>query len=198
MDCTVDLYLQSKAITLEYIRILKKGCILPYYKNDYFRENEKKAKDVADANKRSFRQSCKSAAFSAYDKTAQLQMTDRLAEQLVDKNVLRLEAELKRPAMKKHLGKLDSNYHYLKNGAKQGSKIIKWYLKRMFKNSVDSRVAFAEAVDVIQNASIKEKTKERLVYLLRKTSDSSLDKAIIKTREKFNLTSSQISRLILR
>ncbi len=133
MDCTVDLYLQSKDITLGYIRILKKGCILPHYKKDCFKENEKKAKDIAEANKHSFRQSCKSAAFFTYDKTAQLQMTDRLTEQLVDKNVLRLEAELKRPAMKKHLGKLDSNYHYLKNGAKQGSKIIKWYLKRMLK-----------------------------------------------------------------
>ncbi len=114
MDCTVDLYLPGEAVTLEYIRIMKKGCILPHYKKDRFKENEKKAKDVTEANNHSCRQFCKSAAFFAYDKTAQLKMTDRLTEQLVESNVLRFEAELKRPAMKKHLGKQDSNYYYLK------------------------------------------------------------------------------------
>ncbi len=54
----------------------------------------------------------------------------------------------------------------------------------MFKKSIGSHVTFAKAVDIIQNSDTKEKTKERLVYLLRKTSDSSLGKAMIKTHKK--------------
>jgi len=196
LDCTVDQYYSTHYEIMEYLRILKKGCVLPRYKLDSFKKSEKKAKDVSEANKHSFRQQCKSSAFFVYDKISQLEMTKRLSDYTIDKNVLRLEAELKRPKMKNKLGKGLDNYHYLKEGAKRAPKIIEWYLKRICKNTTGCFVKYAVAVGIVQQAKIKSKTRDRLIYLLRKTSYGSLKTAIDKTCSKFDLSKSQVSHLI--
>ncbi len=196
LDCTVDLYYSTHDEVMAYLRILKKGCVLPRYKLESFKKNEKKAKNVSEANKHSFRQYCKFSAFFVYDKISQLEMTKRLSDCLVNKNVLRLEAELKRPAMKNKLGKGLDNYHYLKEGAKRAPKIIKWYLKRVSKNTTGCFVKYSVAVEIVEQAKMKAKTRDRLIYLLRKTSDGSLGTAITKMRSKFNLFQSQVSHLI--
>jgi len=191
LDCTVDLYLSDGKQVLEYIRALQKGCVLPGYKRDKFKESEHKAKDIKEANSHSCRQHCKSAVFFAYDKTAQLQMTDRVTECIVGKNVLRLEAELERPAMKMHLNEQDNNYHFLKSGSLEAANIICWYIKRVSRKTIGTHVTFAKAKQIVQDAVLKEKTKEQLIYLLRKTSDSNLEQAMKKTRSKFSLSLSQ-------
>lgn len=55
-----------------YLRILKKSRVLPHYRVEQFREGKGKTKDVREANRHSYKQSCNSAAFFAYDKTTQL------------------------------------------------------------------------------------------------------------------------------
>ena len=124
-------------------------------------------------------------------------MIDRFPDYLSENNILRLEAELKREALKKRVGKQTDNYHYLKAGAKQACQVIRWYLKRLFRRADGSHLRYQEAVQLIQKKISKKKTRERLEYLLRKASDSqSLDAALCKTQDKFNLSDSQTGRLL--
>lgn len=106
-----------------------------------------------------------------------------------------MEAELKREALKKHLGEQSDNFHYLKAGAKKADKVVRWYLKRIFPNA-ERHVRYERAVMLISTVK-GDKTRERLQYLLRKASDSqSVSAAMEKTREKFNLSKGQMKRLL--
>lgn len=97
-DLTANIEFFSQEELMEYLRILKKSLKIPHYNHVFFRENDQKAKDWRCANVHSHCLSCKSASFLIYDKIAQLEMIDRCDEALLDKHILRLEAELKRPA----------------------------------------------------------------------------------------------------
>lgn len=81
-DWTVDLYFKEKACVLSYVRILQNSFVMPHYKRVRFKTQEKKAKNHKEANRHSYRLLCKSATFSAYDKIAQLQMTNRFTDTL--------------------------------------------------------------------------------------------------------------------
>lgn len=177
--------------------MIQKGAELPHYRRVYFREKDKKVKNAKTANHHSCRQQCKSAAFFAYDKTAQLQMIDRFPDHLSGSHILRLEAELKREALKKQVGKQADNYHYLKAGAEKAKTVIEWYLKRLFHRAKGTHLRYQDAVRLVRKNVTKHKTQERLLYLLRKVSDSqSLDAALRKTREHFGLSAGQCSRLL--
>ena len=115
-------------------------------------------------------------------------MIGRLPEGRLDKRVLRLEAELNRGAIKQHLGKQESNYRLLKQGVKRVSKVIDWYLKRIYKDNKSPHLRYEAAVACIAGQRWKDKTKKRVAYLLRKVSDSeSMNAAIRKTAEKFGI-----------
>lgn len=62
-------------------------------------------------------------------------MIGRCDEALMDKHLLRYEAELKRSALKKHLGKaaMATNQGILLAAAKQTQIVIQWYLDRLTK-----------------------------------------------------------------
>lgn len=188
MDLTCDLTFQESGVVQQYIRTLQKSFLLPHYKRVCFREGDGKAKNAREANKHSCRQQCRQAAFFAYDKTAQLQMIGRLPEGRLGKRVLRLEAELKRGAIKQHLGKQKSNCQFLKQGVKRADKVIDWYLKRVYKDNTSPHLRYEDEVACIAGQRWKDKTKERAAYLLRKVSDSeSMNAAIRKTAEKFGI-----------
>ena len=87
----------------EYLRILKKGILLPHYRPEKFHEKEHKAKDCKLANTHSYKQSCKSSAFFAYDKVSQLEMIDCISTGIADQHILRLEVQLSSKGMKKWL-----------------------------------------------------------------------------------------------
>lgn len=188
MDLTCDLTFQESGVVQQYIRTLQKSFLLPHYKRVCFREGDGKAKNAREANNHSCRQQCRQAAFFAYDKTAQLQMIGRLPEGRLGKRVLRLEAELKRGAIKQHLGKQKSNCQFLKQGVKRAGKVIDWYLKRVYKDNTSPHLRYEDEVACIAGQRWKDKTKERAAYLLRKVSDSeSMNAAIRKTAEKFGI-----------
>lgn len=191
LDVTENLIFNSGRLVDEYIRILKKSIILPHYKIDYFREKEKKAKDCKLANRHSHKQYCKSAAFFVYDKTAQLEMIDHFPDALIGKKVLRLEAQLRRSALKKWVGKeLGNNWEIIRDINRNGPKIINWYLKRLQPSG--SIVRYEDAVDLVTGAELKKKTKDRMLYLLRKTSDKdSLTNALEALTDKFGLNKNQ-------
>ena len=179
-----------------YLRIIKKGFLIPHYKLDWFRSSENKAKNPSDANRHSYKQKCKRAAFFAYDKTAQLQMIDHFPKALIGKKVLRLEVQMRRKSFSKWVGKakMESNYTLLKTLCKQERSIIKWYLKRMKLLNGDI-VRYEDAVELVSTFRGK-KARERMVYLLRKTSDSrDLTSAIEKLKEKYHLNGRQVANI---
>lgn len=138
-----------------------------------FRENEHKAKDCKAANKHSCKQYCKSTAFFAYDKTAQLEMIDAFPDVLIGKRVLRLEAQLRRKAMKKWAEKdaVDSgNWAIIKVLGRSAEQVLDWYLIRIQPVKGDY-LRYQDAVEAVSQVRGK-KTGERMLYLLRKASDS--------------------------
>lgn len=52
---------------------------------------------------------------------------------------------------------------------------------------------------MIESAKMKKKMRERMLYLLRKTSDSDhLDNAIKKLKKKYDLNNNQVNRILKR
>lgn len=197
LDVTVNIIFDNGRLVDEYIRILKKSKILPHYKLDWFREKEKKAKDCRLANRHSHKQYCKSAAFFVYDKTAQLEMIDRFPDVLIGKRVLRLEIQLRRKALKKWASDkaLGSNWDIIRDVYKSREKIIKWYLDRI--QPVGKYVRYKDAVALIKDAKLKEKTRTRMLYLLRKTSDKEFLTAALKDlKAECHLTESQCGTVL--
>jgi hypothetical protein len=90
-DYTQNHCFSDAELVQAYLRILKKSRVLPHYRVEEFREEEGKTKDVREANRHSYKQSCKSAAFFAYDKTAQLAMLGEEGAKLKSGRILRLE-----------------------------------------------------------------------------------------------------------
>lgn len=195
-DVTTNLIFDDGRLVDEYIRILKKSKILPHYRVDYFRDKEKKAKDCKLANRHSHKQYCKSAAFFVYDKTAQLEMIDHFPDALIGKKVLRLEAQLRRSALKKWVGKKPgNNWEIIRDIYKNGPKIINWYLKRLQPSG--NIVRYEDAVDLINGAKLKKKGKDRMLYLLRKTSDKdSLTNALEALTDQFGLNKNQCKTVL--
>jgi len=197
-DLTINIEFSCEDGLMEYLRIIKKSLILPAYTHVFFKKDEEKAKDYKTANAHSHCISCKSASFLAYDKIAQLKMIDRCNESVLGKHVLRFEAELKRSAIKKHLGKPDmkTNYKLLSSAAKKCRKVVGWYLNRL-QPECKKYVRYEDAVDLVENAKMKEKTRERMLYLLRKTSDKdSLSAALDAMQEKFDLKKGQCNTVL--
>ena len=58
---------------------------------------------------------------------------------------------------------------------------------------------YKDAVALIESAKMKKKMRERMLYLLRKTSDSDhLDNAIKKLKKKYDLNNNQVNRILKR
>ena len=160
-DLTANIEFSSQEEKMEYLRILKKSLTVPHYKFVFFKKNDQKAKDWKIANAHSHCLSCKSASFLIYDKTAQLEMIGRCDETLLDKHILRLEAELKRPALKKHLGKIAmyKNQNILVAAGLKCPKVINWYINRL-QPKCEQYLRYEDAVKQIEQVQLlNEKTR---------------------------------------
>lgn len=197
-DLTVNIEFSSQEELMEYLRILKKSLRIYPYKHVSFKKDDQKAKDAKTANDHSYCITCKSASFLIYDKIAQLEMIGRCDETLMGKHILRLESELKRPALKKHLGKhsMETNYKLLSSAAQKSIKVIRWYLSRM-QPPCEEYLRYEDAVEMVKDSNSKKKIRERMLYLLRKISDSeSLTAALEKLRKKYGLSKNQCSNVL--
>lgn len=177
-DLTCNMVFCSQDYVDAYLRILKKSCLIPKYQVDHFKNNEKKAKDPQRASQHTYCIRCKQASFLCYDKINQLEMTGRCPERLDDLAILRLEAQLKRPSLKRALDKRawESNDKILKAASGQAALVISSYLNRMFSCS-GTHLRYEDAVSAIRKVK-KEKRREPMLSLLRKVSDSAtLDNA---------------------
>lgn len=197
-DLTINILFSTQAELMEFLRILKKSFLIKHYDHVVFQKNDQKAKDWKTANAHSHCVSCKSASFLIYDKIAQLEMIDRCDDRLLGKHILRLEAELKRPALKKHLGKaaMATNRGILFAAAEKTPKVICRYLKRM-QPSCTQYLRYEDAVDLINGSKMKSKMRKRMLHLLRKTSDKdSLSNAVGALRYEYSLSEGQCNTIL--
>lgn len=198
LDVTENLIFKKKELVQIYLNLLKKSLIPAKYRLDYFQKTNPKVKDVQEANRCSYKILCKSAAFFAYDKTAQLQMIGRIQAPTGGKKILRLEVQMERPAIKKQVGEQVNNYQYLKSCAQQGSEILSWYIDRL-QPKCEQYIHYQAAVDMVEKNITNKRTKEWMLYLLRKVSDSrDLSSAMDKLKDEFVLKRHQCERILKR
>lgn len=196
LDVTENLIFEKQEPVQIYLNLLKKSLIPPKYRLDSFRRINPKVKDPQEANRHSYKIKCRSAAFFAYDKTAQLQMIGRFHPPACGKRILRLEVQLQRPAMKKLVGEQMNNYCYLIKCAQQESEILSWYTDRL-QPKCEQYIHYQAAVDMVEKHVTNKKTRERMLYLLRKVSDShNLSSAMVKLKGKFDLKGHQCDRVL--
>ena len=197
VDLTANLHFPKQSVVEEYLRILKKGMILPHFRLEKFHEKDHKAKNCKLANTHSYKQSCKSGAFFAYDKISQLEMIDGFSAGLADQHILRLEIQLNSKGMKKWLKKEDkcSAWKTIRALSAQHFEILEWYLSRILPTAC-GHIHYGEAAELLEGLR-KSKSKERLQYFLRKQSDcKDLQTALEKTAEKFDLSKSKTRKLL--
>lgn len=194
---TSDIWTNEEGL-MEYLRIARKSLMPTAYNRVLFKKDDGKTKDYKTSNAHSYCVSCDRASFLVYDKIAQLKMIERCNDALLGKNTLRFEAELKRPALKDRLGKsaMETNYKLLSTAAKSSGKAVGWYLKRL-QPKCDRYLRYEDAVELIEGAKLSKKSRERMLYLLRKTSDKdSLSAALDDMRKKFGLKKGQCNTVL--
>lgn len=197
-DVTINANFDDHNILLEYLRILKKGYVPKKFEVVKFQKDEGKARDWKSANKTSYCISSKNERFLVYDKISQLEMIGRWDEGLTNKNILRFEAELQREALKKYLGKVavQSNWKLLSVAMDNATSIIRRYLQKM-RLDCNAYLRYADAASLIENAQVSAKMKERMLYLLKKTSDSkNLNAALDKLQDHFAINKKQADRVL--
>lgn len=196
-DPCANLHLDDPALVAEYLRIFRKARVIRHYRVVTYQKNAKSVKNVKEANQHSYRLQSRRASFTAYDKRYVLQQLERCPDDLTDKGILRIEAELQREALLKRIKakKGWSNEKILKESAKRSARILSKYLRQLL--GTGEHVRYQDAVALIESVKMKKKMRERMLYLLRKTSDSNnLDRALAKLRKKYDLKESQINRVL--
>lgn len=190
IDVTENQFYDEQDDVMQHLRLLKKSMIPAKYEQMWFSGDGSTVKDAKAANKHSYKLQCKSTAFFVYDKTAQLQMIDRFPRSVESQHILRLEVQMNRKAMLKKIGSCKSQFQELKACAQSAEKIIRWFLKRL-QPRCQQTVRYADAIALV-SAVRKESKRERMLYLLRKTSDSdNLSNALEKLKEHFQLSPGQ-------
>lgn len=175
VDPCINVYLDSDDEILEYLRILKKSTLIPYYNTDEFRRISSRVKNIKEANMHSYRIKSKKATFTAYDKIYEMQQSNRCPDELNEAHILRIEGELKRDALIKRLDRdeMCSNGKLLKSTAKNANKILLSFPDRM-QVGTGNHVRYCDAEARIEKAKLEDKLKDRMLYLIRKVSDSNL------------------------
>lgn len=132
-DPCINFYLDSNDEVPEYLRILKKSSLIPFYRVVRFDETSPGVKNIEEANNHSYRIKSKRAEFTAYDKIYQMQQNPYCTDELENVHIFRIEAELKRDALLKRLDKNEicSEENILKAVARDVVKILTRFLNKM-------------------------------------------------------------------
>lgn len=194
LELTVNLVFPHQEYVDAYIQILKKGYLNGHYKRIQFDKHASKAKNVQEANQHSYKAACKQKSFFAYDKTAQLLMTERIAR-LPDHRTLRMEVSLRREAIKKELGTENSTKYYLEQGSKNAERFVHHFLKKLLlSNGVHLPYDTAmEQLQQLKSAKMRQRAECLLQLCSRK---KSLDKAINAMQEELEIKRSAVDRVI--
>lgn len=196
VDVTANLVMDSQDDVDAYIHVLKKSMTVKSYKIVKFRKGDGKVNDYHCANAHSYKQACKTSAFFAYDKTAQLTMIDSFPKSLTGKYVLRLEIQSYRKAVEKWVRKedMDNGWKIIHTLYASAHKMFGKYLRRM-RLDLGDHYRYQDAVQMIQE-SASRKYREKMLFLLRKTSDcGNLNAAVDALKGEHDLNKAQVDRL---
>lgn len=194
LELTVNLVFPHQEYVDAYIQILKKGYLNSHYKRVWFDKHAGKAKNVQEANHHSCKVTCKQKSFFAYDKTAQLLMTQRI-DRLPDHWTLRMEVSLKREVIKKEFGTNETDRHYLEHGSAQVRKLVRKFLKKLLLNE-GSHLPYDEAIARVQQLR-NQKTRQLAEQLIQLCSrKKSVDQAVKAMQEEYGIKRSTVDRVI--
>jgi len=129
-----------------------------------------------------------SVVVKAYDKIHELKVNKRCPKQLKNEKILRFEVSMKREAFLKklNLDRKTSLSEMLQAGYDQGKEIIAGYKEEMYPFTGEV-VPYKEAKSLIQKKVKKELLREKMLYLLKKTSDSTgVSAAVQKLKENYS------------
>lgn len=105
---------------------------------------------------------------------------------------------MQRPAMKKQVGERKNNYQYLKHCAQKEREIMSSYIEKL-QPQCEQFVHYQVAVEKVEASVTNKKTRKRMLYLLRKVSDSrDLSSAMDKLKDEFGLKGHQCERILKR
>ena len=196
-DPCINFYLDSDDEVLEYLRILKKSALILHYSVDGFKQISSRVKNIEEANKHSYRIKGKKAQFTAYDKTYELHHNPYCPEDPEEMYIFRIEAELKRDALLKRLNKNErsSEEKILEATARDAVKILTKFLKKM-QIGTGNHIRYCDAETAIKNSKLGAKMRDRMLYLIRKVSDSNLSSALEKLCKKHDLNNNQCERIL--
>ena len=194
MEMTVNLTMQKQEHVDTYLGILKNGYLNGHYRRVQFNKQSMKAKNVQEANRHSYKVTCKQKSFFAYDKTAQLLMTERIAK-LPNHRTLRMEVSLKREGIKREFGSGLSAKTYLEKGSNQAQKVVGKFLKRLLLSEGDY-YPYDQALERIQQIKCT-KARQRAELLIQLCSrKKSVDQAVKAMQEEYGVKRSAVDRVI--
>lgn len=124
----------------------------------------------------------------AYDKIHELKINHRCPKSLKDKTILRLEVSMKREAFlkKMDLDRTASLYEMLRAGYDRGEEIIFHYRKKMYPFTGKS-LRYEETKKLVQEKTKDDLLQEQMLFLLKKTSDSTgVSAAVQKLEDHYN------------
>lgn len=194
LELTVNLTFPQQEYVDLCIQILKKGYLNGHYKRVWFDKYANKAKNAQEANRHSYKASCKQKSFFAYDKTAQLHMTERIAK-LPNHRTLRMEVSLKREGIKREFDSGLSAKTYLEKGSNQAQKVVGKFLKRLLLSEGDY-YPYDQALERVQQIKCA-KTRRRAELLIQLCSrKKSVDQAVKAMQEEYGIKRSAVDRVI--
>ncbi len=165
-DLTTDHYYANDNETLSALGIYKKSALMRPYESIPFKKYDDADKKFDSANKHSWTIECKSCAFAVYDKTYELAKRHK---ENVPESILRVELRLMRKRVKQ-LTKKDKWEDQILELLKNQDDILSKFLHRIhqdFPNVISQKAA----IKCIEDSGFQQRTKNKMIKLVKKTSD---------------------------
>lgn len=196
VDLCVNVGLKNVMETAELMRLINKTYLPGKYMREVF-----SGSDSAEKNKHSFRAGNGNVTITVYDKIFQIKERgyDRFCKDFDSSaGLLRFEVSLQRRKLLKlasGFGRLINNYDFLKYLCSNSKELMKPYIYKLFPRGV--YCSYGTAVNLIKQSCYGEKIKEKLLFLLIKTSEcKNMNKAMLLTQQHFALSKKQQCKLL--
>lgn len=195
IDLCANIEFDTKYELEEYMRLVRKCRIPNGYSREKFKSNQI---DYKLKNKSSFRASRNIDMLTIYNKTIQLEYKKNI---FTEKNILRFELCLYRRSIydigtKKFKNLLETNFDLVNYLAFNSKKYIMLRLDDFFQNGIYFRYDMAERI-VKNYDAVSSKMRQRMLYLLKKTSDlSNLNKSLRNLKEEYSLNDRQVEGVL--
>ena len=190
VDLTEDRYHDDEEDVLSEVQRFQKSFFMPPYKVVPLGKWSQDAVSDTEADCHSWTISCKSCAFSVYDKAYELSCRHGI---VIKDHILRRELRLERKRIT-HLTKSDSWERQLKELLADQEKIMRKFLWRLHQDC-ERVVSLEEARRIIDGSSCRKETKKQLKKLVEMSSGLN---TLEETRRRMRLSRKKFARLLER